>query len=148
MSVKHTKDIHSEIYQAALKIRKAVFVVEQHVPLALEVDDNEAKAIYFVAYDQAQPVATARLLPLADKDYNLVQRVAVLADHRQQHLGATVIEALIAYQQQNFSQKALQLGAQQHAIHFYEKLGFKLMPEIPLYMDAGIPHREMRQEFS
>ncbi len=33
------------------------------------------------------------------------------------------------------------LGAQVHAIGFYEKLGFEAVG--PVYMDAGIPHRDM-----
>ena len=33
------------------------------------------------------------------------------------------------------------LGAQTHAIGFYEKLGFTAFG--PEYLDAGIPHRDM-----
>jgi ElaA protein len=33
------------------------------------------------------------------------------------------------------------LGAQVHALNFYEKLGFKVVG--PVYEDAGIPHRDM-----
>ena len=36
------------------------------------------------------------------------------------------------------------LGAQTHAIGFYEKLGF--LAQGPVYDDAGIPHRDMTRE--
>ncbi|MEO0503034.1 MAG: GNAT family N-acetyltransferase, partial [Pseudomonadota bacterium] len=35
------------------------------------------------------------------------------------------------------------LGAQTHALSFYEKLGFEAFG--PVYDDAGIPHRDMER---
>jgi predicted GNAT family N-acyltransferase len=37
--------------------------------------------------------------------------------------------------------QTVKLGAQTHALSFYDKLGFT--PQGPVFDDAGIPHREM-----
>ena len=37
--------------------------------------------------------------------------------------------------------ESVKLGAQTHALSFYEKLGFTAYG--PIYDDAGIPHRDM-----
>ncbi len=142
--VKTTTDLHSPIYQDALAIRQTVFVQEQHVPEDLEIDDNEAKTIYFVAYSDDQPAGCARLLPQSDQDFNLIQRVAVLKAFRKHHVGATIIQAVISYHQAHYPKVHLQLGAQTQAVGFYESLGFAVIPTDPPYLDAGIVHREMR----
>ncbi len=77
MHIAQTKDTLSDIYLASLKIRNQVFVKEQGVPLALEVDENEALAVHFVLYDDDnEAVATLRFLPISDHEVKL-QRMAV-----------------------------------------------------------------------
>lgn len=73
MLVKQTRDLKSTVYQDSLAIRQAVFIVEQHVPAELEIDEFEDQAIYFVGYVADQAVVTLRLIE-ADSDYH-VQRV-------------------------------------------------------------------------
>lgn len=141
MIISHTNDLHSEIYQDALAIRKTVFIDEQHVPAELEVDEHEADAIYFVAYDedQQQPLGTARIL--IQPTENIIQRVAVLKTARGKHVGQRLMNAIIEYAKQHHIQ-TLTLGAQDHAIDFYRKLGFEISDPTP-YQDAGISHFHM-----
>ncbi len=91
MQIRHTTDLTSPIYQAALAIRKTVFVAEQHVPVAREVDADEARTIHFVAYANDQPVGTARLLPEATGFH--VQRVAVVKAARGTGVGSALLQA-------------------------------------------------------
>ena len=56
--IKRTKDTMSQIYLDALFIRHEVFVKEQQVPIALEIDEQEAKAIHFVLYENEEALAT------------------------------------------------------------------------------------------
>ncbi|MFD1429437.1 GNAT family N-acetyltransferase [Lacticaseibacillus mingshuiensis] len=139
MTIEVTKDLTSTTYQDALAIRTTVFVEEQNVPADLEVDSEEARAIYFVAYDQGLALGTARLLK---EGYGYhVQRVAVLKAYRHHGIGAQLLDAIVDYAQAHDAGE-LRLGAQLTAVGFYKGLGFHLT-EKPEFLDAGIRHREM-----
>lgn len=140
MEFKITTDLASQTYQDALMIRTTVFVDEQHVPADREVDEDEAKAIYFVAYDSGLPVATARLLP-EDGGYH-VQRVAVMKAYRHHGVGQVLLEQLTAYAKAH-GIKTMRLDAQVQAVGFYKALGYQLTDR-PEFLDAGIRHREMQ----
>lgn len=144
MTIEYTHDTTSTLYKDALDIRKRVFVQEQHVPETIEVDANETKAVHFVNYIKQRPAGTARLCPCPDKTYDLIQRVAVLPQYRGQHVGVALIQAVAAYHQAHYPQRALQLGAQVQAIPFYQRLGFEVIADWAPYIEAGIHHREMR----
>ncbi|WP_405404328.1 GNAT family N-acetyltransferase [Paracoccus sp. Ld10] len=120
-------------------LRRTVFIEEQNVPEADEMDDLDDDAVHLLASDDAgHPVATARLL-LKD-DIGKIGRVCVLADHRGTGMGAALMRAAIdALAARGVRQ--VRLGSQTHAMGFYEKLGF--VAEGPVYDDAGIPHRDM-----
>ncbi|WP_125981970.1 GNAT family N-acetyltransferase [Loigolactobacillus iwatensis] len=142
MKIQHTTDTTSRLYQDALSIRKRVFVHEQNVSLALEIDENETKTIHFVGYVNDQPVTTARLLP--EKKAFHVQRVATLKIARGHHYGQQLFTALENYAVAH-NKPALILGGQDQALGFYEKLGFH-KTERPGFLDAGIPHHEMYKQ--
>ncbi|KRM72449.1 GNAT family N-acetyltransferase [Lacticaseibacillus brantae] len=142
MQIEITTDLTSPIYQDSLAIRRAVFVQEQGVPENLEVDEDEAHAIYFVGYLDHQAVATARLLPDADGFH--VQRVAVAKAFRKQHLGQALLAAMTDYARQQQAHH-LSLNAQVSAVGFYQRLGYTLTAK-PEFLDAGIKHRQMRRD--
>ena len=56
-------------------------------------------------------------------------------------LGTALIRAAVAELRAMPGVAKAKLGAQVHALGFYERLGFE--PVGPVYMDAGIPHRDM-----
>ena len=127
-----------EDMEAVFAIRAKVFIEEQGVPEGEERDDHDADAIHLIAFADDIAVGTARLL-VADTT-GKIGRVAVLQSHRGRGLGQGLIKAaLIELQSRGLTQA--KLGAQTHAIGFYEALGFEATG--PEYMDAGIPHRDM-----
>jgi predicted GNAT family N-acyltransferase len=134
MTIVETTDL-----AACHALRRTVFIEEQNVPEADEMDDLDADAIHLLATDDAdRPVATARLL--VRDDIGKIGRVCVLADQRGTGLGAALMRAAIdALAARGVRQ--VRLGSQTHAMGFYEKLGF--VAEGPVYDDAGIPHRDM-----
>lgn len=136
----HTKDTMSNVYLDALKIRQTVFVKEQKVPESLEIDENEARTIHFVLYEETdQPMATLRLLPVNKKKIK-VQRMAVLKEFRQQGLGRVLMEAAEQFaKEQGF--ETLVLGAQLTALPFYESLNYQ--KDGDEFLDAGMPHMNM-----
>ncbi|SMO58409.1 GNAT family N-acetyltransferase [Paracoccus laeviglucosivorans] len=125
------------------QIRHEVFVVEQLVPEAEEWDDLDGDAIHLIARDDSgQPIGTARIL--FDGETGKIGRVAVRKAGRGTGIGAALIRAALEELAQTPGITRAKLGAQTHAIGFYEKLGFTVYG--PEYQDGGIPHRDMTRE--
>ncbi|MFM7655706.1 MAG: GNAT family N-acetyltransferase [Paracoccaceae bacterium] len=120
-------------------LRRTVFIEEQGVSEADEVDDKDDEAIHLLARLNGRPVGSARLLVLGDT--GKIGRVCVLADQRGTGLGAALMRAAVERFRQVPGVKTVKLGAQTHALGFYERLGFTAHG--PEFDDAGIPHREM-----
>jgi len=125
--------------QACLTLRHQVFVQEQGVPSALEQDELDAVAIHFLAFDDGVPVGTARLL--INGAVGKIGRVCVLPSSRGAGLGAGLTRAAMDHLRQMPGVTTARLGAQTHALGFYERLGFTAVGL--QYMDAGIPHFDM-----
>lgn len=125
-------------FDACMAIRRTVFVQEQNVPEALEQDDHDATAVHLLAVADGVPVGTARLL--IDGQSAKIGRVALLPQARGQGAGAALMRAALDELRARGVTTA-RLGAQTHALVFYEKLGFSAYG--PEYDDAGIPHRDM-----
>lgn len=133
MNIRETTDLAT-----CHALRRAVFIEEQNVPEADEMDDLDSHAVHLLATDDDRPVATARLL--IKDDIGKIGRVCVLASHRGTGLGATLMRAALDVLAARGVRQA-RLGSQTHAMGFYEKLGF--VAEGPVYDDAGIPHCDM-----
>ncbi|MEL7089395.1 MAG: GNAT family N-acetyltransferase, partial [Planctomycetota bacterium] len=58
-------------------------------------------------------------------------------------LGAAIILGCLDVARAQPGVTTAKLGAQTHALSFYEKLGFAAFG--PVYDDAGIPHRDMER---
>ena len=119
-----------------LAIRRAVFIEEQGVPEALEVDGLDGEAIHYLGRFGGMPIATARVRIV--EGASKVQRVAVLREHRATGTGAAIMRAIM--EDSDLPQR-FTLGSQESAVGFYERLGFRVVGEP--FMDAGIPHRTM-----
>jgi len=122
---------------AASRIRFAVFVVEQGVPLEIELDEHDAECVHALAFDGAAAVGTGRLLP----DGHL-GRMAVLREFRGRGVGSAILAKLIGAAAQRGDREVL-LSAQVHALDFYRAHGFSAEGEV--YQDAGIAHQRMRR---
>lgn len=120
-------------------LRRVVFIDEQGVSEADEVDGRDGEAVHLLATISGRPVGTARLL--RDGETGKIGRVCVLADQRGSGLGAGLIRAAVAQFRAMPGVTKVKLGAQVHALGFYERLGFTAVG--PVYPDAGIAHRDM-----
>ena len=124
---------------ACLRLRRTVFIEEQGVSEADEVDDKDAGAIHMLATIDGVPMGSARLLLTGDT--GKIGRVCVLPAARGTGLGAQLMRAAIDELRRQRGITRAKLGSQTHALGFYERLGF--VAEGPVYDDAGIPHRDM-----
>ena len=122
----------------ASAIRTSVFVEEQKVPAELEMDEMDAVCDHALArLDDGRAVATGRLLPDGH-----IGRMAVLPEVRGTGVGRAVLHALMDRARARGMREAI-LSAQTHAAGFYAKSGFA--PNGEVFMEAGIPHVEMRR---
>ncbi len=126
-----------------MKIRTDVFVIEQHVSPTLELDEYDQKSIHFIAYDNHQPLGTARLL-IVD-NHGKVGRVAVVKEGRGKQIGSKLMNAIETYAKE-LKLDYLVLGAQLTAIPFYEKLQYQAYGDI--FLDADIEHKNMKKEIN
>ncbi len=120
-------------------LRRIVFIEEQGVSEADEVDDKDDEAIHLLATLNGKPVGSARLL--ISGETGKIGRVCVLAETRGTGLGAQLMRAAVDRFRQVPGVTKVKLGAQTHALGFYERLGFEAHG--PEFDDAGIAHREM-----
>jgi ElaA protein len=122
-------------------LRRIVFIDEQGVSEADEVDGLDEAAIHLLAWDGDRAVGTARLLVKGET--GKIGRVCVLSEARGRGLGAALILAALDELRRQPGVRTAVLGSQSHATGFYEKLGFAVEGEE--FLDAGIAHRHMRR---
>lgn len=137
-------------FDALRAVREAVFVAEQGVPPALELDAADPRCVHVVARNDAgAPIGTGRLVPpdaptAGDGHANgdapaaaRVGRMAVLAEWRARGVGDALLRALMdAARERGWTR--LLLHAQAGAIRFYQRHGF--LPRGARFVEAGIEH--------
>jgi predicted GNAT family N-acyltransferase len=138
LQISETRDI-----AACRALRRVVFIEEQGVSEAIEVDTEDEAAIHLLAELDGAQVGSARLLLRGD--HAKIGRVCVLASARGRGIGAALIRAAVERLRQIEGVAAVKLGAQTHALGFYQALGFEAFG--PEYQDAGIAHRDMILRF-
>ena len=126
-------------HEACFALRHQVFVDEQGVPVEEELDELDAEATHILATKDGVPVGTARVV--YQDEIAKIGRVCVLKSTRGTGLGADLINAAVQLAKDKSGITKAKLGAQLHALGFYEKLGFSVYG--PVYLDAGIEHRDM-----
>ena len=124
----------------AYSVRMTVFVIEQNVPVALEIDELEDEAVHFVLYDdEMNPCGVGRFRIVGE--YGKVERICVLKETRGQGAGNLIMDAIEQHAATFPGLTALKLDAQVQAIPFYEKRGYKVVSDE--FLDAGIVHKTM-----
>lgn len=123
----------------ARTLRRTVFIDEQGVAEADEMDGRDEGAIHLLARLDGVAIGTARLL--LDPPMGKIGRVCVLPPHRGTGTGVALMEAAIGVLRDAPGIETATLGAQLHALDFYRPLGFEAQG--PIFDDAGIPHRQM-----
>ncbi len=120
ITVKHV-ETETELKEA-LAIQDTVFVAEQGIPAELTLDKENANAEHALAYDEGEPVGTARLLDLGDGDAELA-RVAVLANYRKTGAGQQMIK-LLEEVAKEIGIKRIELHPHIYLERYYGNLGY------------------------
>jgi predicted GNAT family N-acyltransferase len=124
-------------------VRRAVFIEEQDVSEAEEMDGRDADAFHVVVYDREgdRPVGTARLR--AVDGHAKVERVAVREAYRGEGLGRRLMGVLEARARRDGHDEVI-LHAQTDVEGFYRALGYETVSDV--FYEAEIPHVEMRKD--
>ena len=126
----------------ALALRSAVFVEEQGINPALELDEYDPQSLHAVLYNRlGQAIATGRLLPAQD-GMGRIGRLAVHRSLRGADWGRELLYTLIE-QARSRGDTCLELHAQCSAMSFYARAGF--IPRGAPYEEAGISHITMER---
>ena len=134
MSIEITSFIESE--NDIRSLRDTVFGQEQGVPRELDWDGEDTWCTHAIARSHAGvPIGTGRM-----RSDGKIGRLAVLADWRGRGIGGRLLESLVS-KAHEYKFKSAYLHAQTHAIHFYEKYGFR--KEGSEFVEAGISHVKM-----
>lgn len=124
--------------QRAFAIRLRVFVKEQGVPQAIELDADDARAVHFLAFVDDKAVGTARVVMHGRSAK--IGRMAVLKRYRRKGMGKELLKKAVALARRRGAETIF-LNAQVPVIGFYESMGFRSAG--PVFDEAGIPHRKM-----
>ncbi len=125
-------------------LRIEIFVKEQGVPEKNEFDEYDLQVPHLVIFSDGEAVATGRIIPYGE-DTVKIGRIAVKKDKRGLHLGEKIVLELLRKSKEDGA-KTVYVGAQTHAVGFYEKCGFSLLGT-PEYMEENIPHYDMILDF-
>lgn len=137
--------------EACFAVRKEVFVVEQGVPEDLEYDAYDAVAVHVLAVrDDGVPLGAGRLLhgeaaagkTGGEPGVGVLGRLAVVREARGLGVGVALVRGVEAAARA-VGLTAVDLGAQTHALGFYERLGYVAYGDE--FLDAGMAHRAMRR---
>lgn len=124
-------------------IRREVFGAEQGWSDDILFDETDETAVQAVVYkdiDRTIPVGVGRLHKLADSEDYKIGRIAVKKEERGQGYGDFIVRMLVDKGLLMGADRVL-VGAQPHAVAFYEKIGFRSIGET--YTEAGIEHTVM-----
>ncbi len=128
-------------FAICMAIRMEVFVFEQDVPADVEWDAFDRTSTHFFARADGKPVATARLRD--EKGTAKIERMAVRKDYRGKGVGDALLNKVMETARARGLARA-RVSAQDHAIPFYEKLGFAVTGDG--YVEAGMPHHAMERD--
>ncbi len=129
---------HPGDLDACRQLRTQVFVDEQGIPRAIELDERDTDCTHILITDNGTPVATGRMLP-----EGRIGRMAVAAKWRRQGLGRIVLDGLMAAAAKRGIAR-VSLHAQRDAVAFYQRAGFTACGDD--FIEAGILHTPMERQ--
>ncbi|SNT10537.1 Predicted N-acyltransferase, GNAT family [Micrococcales bacterium KH10] len=132
---------------ACQAVRWEVFVIEQQVPFALEIDARDFldSTVHLAAVDEDdQVVGTVRVLRDSPEQFHL-GRLAVLPAARGHGAGSALVTAVhdaVAALLPTAATAVIIAEAQVQAAAMYTKLGYEAV-SLQTFMEAGIEHQTM-----
>ena len=139
LRIKHFNELTADELYAILRLRAAVFVVEQNCPY-LDPDNLDLDAVHLWLEDEDGIEAYLRILDRgAESEHVAIGRV--IAVKRRCGLGSRILKEGIRVAREQLHADKIYLEAQSYAKGLYEKQGFRPVSEE--FLLDGIPHVRM-----
>ncbi len=134
--VKRFEELTTEELYEILRIRVAVFVVEQNCPYQ-EIDNKDKQSFHIYLKDEDGIQAYLRVV---DKgvSFDEVSIGRVIAVKRRCGIGSRIVAEGIQVAKTRLKAAAIKIEAQTYAKTLYEKHGFRQVSEE--FLEDGIPH--------
>lgn len=120
--VKHFDELTTKELYDILRLREAVFIVEQNCPFP-EIDGKDLCDYHLWFEDGGDILAYARVLD-SGVSFETPAVGRVISIRRREGLGSRILEEGIRVAREKFFAEAVTLEAQSYAKAFYEKAGF------------------------
>lgn len=139
LTVKRFEELTAEELYEILKIRVAVFVVEQNCPYQ-EIDNKDKQSFHVYLKDDDGIQAYLRVV---DKgvSFDEVSIGRVIALKRRCGIGSRILSEGIKVAKNKLKAATIKIEAQTYAKELYEKQGFRQVSEE--FLEDGIPHVQM-----
>ena len=137
-TTKHFTQLTTDELYELLRLRSAVFVVEQTC-IYQDIDGKDKDAFHVFAKDENGAIKAC--LRFFEKDADTAYMGRVITVDRGTGMGAKLLKAGIEAVKTNTNKKQIYLEAQSYAVGFYEKAGFAVIGEE--FDEDGIPHKPM-----
>lgn len=133
----------SDVLADARRLREAIFVEGQDIPVEDEQDGLDGMARHGVLYEGDEPIGVVRLRDLGDYGGKKVkiERVGVLEEHRRKGHGERLMRLVEAVVRNEYPGQEIVLNAQEEVVEWYEGQDYEAIGE-PFEI-AGIMHRKM-----
>jgi len=130
MPVKIVVNNSSEAIVLSQRIRRDVFVQEQGIPQALDLDGRDEHSYHGLAYINDKAVGVARLA-LLENNNAVLARVAIEKDFRGQGIATKLIEALLT-KAEKLKINSIEIHAHEYLREYYETFGFKYTKQVEM----------------
>lgn len=139
--VKTFPDLNTTQLYEILRLRSAVFVVEQDC-VYQDIDDQDRKAHHILGYLGTKLVAYARCFPPGIYFREAaIGRIVIDVEYRGRDFGNQLVERSVLVIENVYETSAIKISAQQHLTKFYNAHGFFEVGEG--YLEDEIPHIAM-----
>ena len=139
--VRRFKELSNEELYDILRVRNAVFIVEQECPYQ-DIDGVDPDAIHIMVYDGDELKAYSRVFEKSG-ERETAQIGRVLTMERGKGYGNVVLRESIVCAESILQKQKQYLEAQTYATGYYEKHGFSIVSDV--FLEDGIPHVMMRR---
>jgi ElaA protein len=142
ITIKDWAELSQDELYDLIRLRLAVFVVEQNCPYQ-DADNKDRASVHVLMHDdRGLLIGCARLVKpgISYKEWS-IGRVAVALTHRNQGLGKELLLHCLAHLKNQTQESPVRISAQYYLLQFYTALGFQQVSDI--YLEDNIPHVEM-----
>lgn len=141
--VKHFNELSTTELYEILKTRFEIFVTEQEC-IYPDLDDRDQDAFHVFCWNENNRVAACLRVFWKDEKEGIAQIGRVVTLEHGKGLGGKLLHKGVEVAVEKLNAKKIYLEAQEYAIGYYAKEGFKVVSEV--FMEDGIPHVKMERE--